>query len=96
MKKAIPLQPEGDPLTELLVTKLLPEQIKLLENYQIFVEPVWIEETLYNNLLLPDGSVSRKDPSQGPDIWIMVLPGGMQVSYYRLDQQPYAVLKGNA
>jgi hypothetical protein len=87
-------QQAAEPIAELLVTRLLPEQIKLLARYGIAVEPIWLNEVLYSNLILPAGSLHRAEPTQGPDLWVIILPGGIQISYYRLDR-PYAILKGN-
>ncbi len=87
-------QPVAEPISELLVTKLLPEQIKLLAKYGMAAEPVWLNEVLYSNLILPAGSLHQAEPTQGPDLWVIILPSGIQLSYHRLEK-PYAILKGN-
>lgn len=85
---------EGEPISELLSSYLLPEQVKVLEQYRMRVEQVWIEMFPYHRVFFPDGSVHRANPSEGPTVWSVILPGGMKVHYYS-EGTFYVVLLGN-
>ncbi len=82
-----------EPIGELLVSKLLPAQIQLLEQQGILIQNVSLKGVSYNLLHLPAGSLRCRDHLRAANHWLLLLPNGRQILYERVNGL-WSILRG--